>query len=245
MADVPPRKSARVAKRKGPRTSPAPKRQPDPELTVQPESSGPGILAHQEKHNESSTSQSVGVVSEMLVGITGAVQAGIQAAMAPLMIEIGLLQQGRHSSRPQGVGNLDEVATNEPPGRTVSGTGPVVGDHQVAGLSHLAANTVSSLTIPASMSGELIQMQSGLNTKPTTLITGVPDSVKIKIWELRYIDLAVLIHKQDTAVRVSVGSQSEDAEVHLDQSSRLLNGIRLLQGFMRSLFNVIQGCLKR
>ena len=36
----------------------------------------------------------------------------------------------------------------------------------------------------------------------TSLISGIPDSVRIRIWEFRYIDLAVLIHRQDTSFGV-------------------------------------------
>ena len=64
-------------------------------------------------------------------------------------------------------------------------------------------------------SGQL-EITSELNMLNTSLISGIPDSVRIRIWEFRYIDLTVLIHRQDT----SFGVGFETGEVGREMVSR-------------------------
>ena len=75
---------------------------------------------------------------------------------------------------------------------------------------------VPSLGSPSPGPSGQLEITSELNVSNTSLISGIPNSVIIRIWEFRYIDLAVLIHRQDT----SFGVGFETGEVGPDMVFR-------------------------
>jgi len=54
---------------------------------------------------------------------------------------------------------------------------------------------------------------------PTSLISGIPDTLKQKIWRGEYVDLALLLYRQESRVHVSLESHGEGPELILDQKA--------------------------
>ena len=83
--------------------------------------------------------------------------------------------------------------------------------------SQVGPAPLMSLPIQASLPSTDLSVTSELNMFPTSLISGVPDDIHTTIWEGRYVDLAILIYKQDTAVRFNVQSSDDAPELVLNQ----------------------------
>ena len=71
--------------------------------------------------------------------------------------------------------------------------------------------------IPSGCVGPALNIPSALNTVSTSLISGVPDSIKNKIWEGRYVDLALLVFKQDATLAFDVGQGEGAAQLVVHQ----------------------------
>ena len=76
-------------------------------------------------------------------------------------------------------------------------------------------STVSCTVTPANQGATSIA--SELNVASTSLISGISDALRVKIWEQKYVELSNLLYKQDTTVRVGVSSQDEGPEFVLNQ----------------------------
>ena len=72
--------------------------------------------------------------------------------------------------------------------------------------------------IPSGCVGPALNIPSELNTVSTSLISGVPDSIKNKIWEGRYVDLALLVFKQDATLAFDVGQGEGAAQLVVHHS---------------------------
>ena len=75
--------------------------------------------------------------------------------------------------------------------------------------------TVSCTVTPANQGATSIA--SEINVASTSLISGISDALRVKIWEQKYVELSNLLYKQDTTVRVGVSSQDEGPEFMLNQ----------------------------
>ena len=178
--------------------------------------------------------QSINLLADkILQGMSQAIEVGFRAAMQSGSInqsvetdqQISYLGPSNSSSKDSRTTTQHALATFQsvlPQTGVTSGTNEATpagaSDQSLqAQNSQTTRPPLMSIPIQPSLPSGGFQVTSELNMFPTSLISGIPDAIRTRIWEGRYVDLATLIYKQDTAVRFNVFSSEESPELILNQ----------------------------
>ena len=193
-------------------------KQPSQGATARAQRRAPQVQAPLSEVNE--------LANAILQGMSRAVQEGFQAAMSAGQFEAARPDQPMPAT--EGEGAITHSGVADP------ATGGVAESVDVASFRGSAtqvppvvAHSRMGLPCEAQVSTLASTVTSELNMTPTSLISGVPDSVKVKIWEGRFIDLSVLIYKSDNTVSLNFapGEEGVPGMVMTQRPSRTIKSI--------------------
>ena len=88
--------------------------------------------------------------------------------------------------------------------------------HQAGTITQYPLGSTVSCTVTPANQGTT-SIASEFIVASTSLISGISDALRVKIWEQKYVELSNLLYKQDTTVQVGVSSQDEGPEFVLNQ----------------------------
>ena len=166
-----------------------------PVSSIDPETSGTASAAGSSPSN---------VDSDLEERIVSRIATSLSDIVAPLEKRIKLLEATCSASSAEGGPQLSTATASSQP----SGNYQTI-DQVDPNINHSAENRSNN---PSTMLDGATRDLTPHQT-PISLISGVSDQVRSKIWEMKYVDLGQLIFKQDTTLKFATPYHSDSPEV--------------------------------